>query len=541
MALSRDARLVARVKRGDSSAFEELHARHQPAILAFCRHLTGNREDAEDAVQHTFLAVYRRIVESDDVLELRPWLFAVARNRSLSLLRARRDRVVTNPDAATAFDGLAVEVERRQELRDLVCDMSRLPEPQRAALVLSQLDALSYREIGSVLEVPAEKVKALVFQARSSLASTREAREAPCFEIRSEIATARGSGLRRRLLRRHVGQCDGCREFEVSVLRQRRDLAILLPVAPSAGLGQAILEGALGREGATTTAGAGGAVAATGGVGGAGLAGTLASLAGGGAAKLAVVAVVAGGSAAGAVAADLPERIQSSAPVGASDRVEAGSHASAPQADEGGGTGAGAPRPLPDDGEPGREGPSADGEKGAGHSDATEAPTRDGEIGGENAAGNGVDDGAEDDGPEDDGAEDAPAVAEDNPADLPPGLAKRDELPPGLAKRDELPPGLAKGRGGDAPGNGNGGQGDGVAPGLDGGEQDNVGGGNGNGNANVDTGAGQGNGNAGGQGNNGGGQGGGNAGGQGNGNGNAGQGNSGGQANGNGNGNGNPH
>ncbi|HEX2070816.1 MAG TPA: sigma-70 family RNA polymerase sigma factor, partial [Thermoleophilaceae bacterium] len=259
---SRDARLVARVRRGDSSAFEALHARHQPAILSFCRHLTGNPEDAEDAVQHTFLAAYRRIADTDDEIELRPWLFTVARNRSLSLLRARRERVVEDPDEVTfPLDGLVAEVERRQELRDLVRDMARLPEQQRAALVLSQLDALSYREIGTVLEVTPEKVKALVFQARSSLMSTREARDAPCFEIRSEIASARGPGLRRRLLRRHVGQCDGCREFEVTVARQRRDLQVLLPVAPSVGLGQAVLGATLGRDGAGAGAGVGGAAA----------------------------------------------------------------------------------------------------------------------------------------------------------------------------------------------------------------------------------------------------------------------------------------
>lgn len=552
MALSRDARLLARVRRGDSSAFEALHARHQPAILAFCRHLTGSREDAEDAVQHTFLAAYRRIVESADEIELRPWLFAVARNRSVSLLRARRECDPADPDAAPAsFDGLAVEVERRQELRDLVRDMSRLPEAQRAALVLSQLDALSYREIGSVLEVPPEKVKALVFQARSSLASTREAREAPCFEIRSEIATARGSGLRRRLLRRHVGQCDGCREFEVTVMRQRRELAILLPVAPSAGLGPAILEGALGREGATATAGAGGAAAAAGGTGSGGLAGALAVLGGGGAAKLAVVAAVVGGGATGAVAADLPERIRATAAVGGADRAGAAGAVAGPRP---GGEGiAGEGRLEAADRRRRADGPGgAGGDKGSPRSNAIETASRDAGAGlpGKLAGGAAPDaELAEPDAA--DGGEPGSA-GDDDPPGLPPGLAKRDELPHGLAKRDELPPGLAKGGGppGKGQGHGNGGgKGNG-----NGGGQGNPGVGQGNGNG----GAGQGNGNpAAGQGN--GGSGGGQpadgdpgasqgdtapaptgAGpGNGGGNGNGGQGN--GNAGGSGQGNGNPH
>jgi RNA polymerase sigma factor (sigma-70 family) len=511
MALSRDARLVARIRRGDSSAFEALHARHQPAVLAFCRHLTGNLEDAEDAVQHTFLAAYRRIVDSPDDLELRPWLFAVARNRSLSLLRARR--AVPDLDAAPApFDGLAVEVERRQELRDLVSDMSRLPEPQRAALVLSQLDALSYREIGSVLEVPPEKVKALVFQARSSLASTREAREAPCFEIRSEIATARGSGLRRRLLRRHVGQCDGCREFEVTVMRQRRELAILLPVAPSAGLGPSILEGALGREGATATAGLGGAAAAaTGGVGSGGLAGTLAVLGSGGAAKLAVVAAMVGGGATGAVAADLPARIQATAAIGGADRADTAGEVAGPRVG-----GEDAPDEARPEGADGRG--RADGQGGAGpdkdspRSDATETASRDARVGLPGTLTGGAAPDAEMAEPDDPGAADGEepgpgtgpgSVGEDHPPGLPPGLAKRDELPHGLAKRDELPPGLAKGGGtsgksggqgqGNAGGNGNG---NGGGQGNPGAGQGKGNGGNGQGNGNPA--AGQGNGGSGG-------------------------------------------
>jgi RNA polymerase sigma factor (sigma-70 family) len=517
MALSRDTRLIDRAQRGDDAAFEQLHARHQPAILAFCRHLTGNLEDAEDAVQHTFLAAYRRLGESAETFEWRPWLFTVARNRCLTLLRARREHSLADPDIATTFDGLATQVERRQELRDLVRDMGRLPEPQRAALVLSQLDALSYREIGAVLDVAPEKVKALVFQARSSLASAREAREAPCFEIRHEIATARGAARRRRLLRRHVGQCEGCREFEVAVMRQRHDLGLLLPVAPSVGLGQAVFD-AIGRE--TTTAGGAGAAAAGGGVG-ASVGGTLAAFGLPGIAKLAVVAAVVGGGASGAVAADLPARVADAAPWRADDGVAVGERRVDPAASDGGSVDERAPDPRSiglerDDRDGGNGGTDGDEQSG----DDERALAADGD---EQALGN---DHGEDSG--------APPAQSDSGghATLPPGLAKRDELPPGLAKRDgDLPPGLAKrggapqsgpGNGAGTPSNGNGdgggpagqgngnagGQGQGQGQGSNGGGTQS--GGEGNGNA---GGQGQGQGNAGGQG-----QGNGNAGGQGNGN-----------------------
>ncbi len=63
-------------------------------ILAFCRHLLDDREEAEDAAQHTFLAAYNAIVSSDQPIQLRPWLFTIARNRCFSILRARREVAV---------------------------------------------------------------------------------------------------------------------------------------------------------------------------------------------------------------------------------------------------------------------------------------------------------------------------------------------------------------------------------------------------------------------------------------------------------------
>jgi RNA polymerase sigma factor (sigma-70 family) len=528
MAMSRDDRLVARARAGDDAAFEALYARHHPAVLAFCRHLTGNHEDAEDAVQHTFLAAYRQLAGADDEIELRPWLYTVARNRCLSLLRARRERLVAEPDAAThKFDGLTAEVERRQELRDLVRDLARLPEPQRAALVLSQLDALSYREIGAVLEVDAAKVKALVFQARSSLASAREARDTPCFDVRHEIATARGASLRRRLLRRHVGQCDGCREFEVAVRRQRSNLGSLLPVVPSAGLAGAVLGSDHGREGVAAAAGTGGAAAVAGGGGG-----MLTALGGAGLAKLAVVAAVVGGGAAGAVAAEVPQRVVGDGPSRTSadrggdvglDGNDGDGSAGSPSLESGGTPGDGRSRA---DGPGDRDLDSREGRVGAGN-DADTPVSGAGVEPGDPATGTG----------EDEAGDEGPASGDGPNAGLPPGLANRDELPPGLAKRDELPPGLAKRDGSGAkshgapagapPGqNGNGGDGRGAGtpaspPGQSGGGGQNgnggsPGGGNGNGGGNA------GNGNANGQGNGaqggaGGQQGGGN--GQGNGNG----------------------
>src|SRR5213076_3623436 len=88
-----DEQLVARVRAGDREAFEEIYERHATGLVSFCRHLLGSPEEAEDAVQHTFLAAHRAMLGDQRELHLKAWLYAIARNRCLSLLRARRERV----------------------------------------------------------------------------------------------------------------------------------------------------------------------------------------------------------------------------------------------------------------------------------------------------------------------------------------------------------------------------------------------------------------------------------------------------------------
>ncbi len=304
-----DQRLVAAVRAGDEQAFEQLHAYYRGMIFAFCRHLTGQREDAEDAVQHTFLAAYRQITESDRKINLRPWLFTVARNRCLTL-RERRVRLQSQRvDEDLAVGDLAEEVQRREDLRQLVHDLHGLPEPQRAALLLSELESLSHRQVAQVLDVPDARVKALVYQARSSLAATREARDVACWDVRQQLATLSGSALRRRLLRRHVHECSGCSEFEAAIARQRRGLAALLPAAAARSGWRALLgrgaEGAatgVGGTGAGSTAAGGGALA--GGVGG-----SLAGLGAPVALKLAAVVAVVGGGTMGVATGTVPAAV----------------------------------------------------------------------------------------------------------------------------------------------------------------------------------------------------------------------------------------
>jgi RNA polymerase sigma factor (sigma-70 family) len=223
-----DERLAALARCGDAGAFEALYDRPHAALLAFCRHMVGSREDGEDALQQTFLRAHRPLTAGQVPDKVRPWLFAIARNRCRTLLAARRDAAVPVDDLEPALDGLTDDVGRRADLRELVADLARLPEDQRGALVLFELGDLSHREIATVIGCPPEKVKALVFQARSSLIAEREARDTPCATIREQLEVGRAGALRRSSLRRHLRQCAPCTQYRLAVAQQRAGLALIL-------------------------------------------------------------------------------------------------------------------------------------------------------------------------------------------------------------------------------------------------------------------------------------------------------------------------
>ena len=163
------------------------------------------------------------------------------------MLRARRETLALDDVHEPSSDGLALadEVELGEELKDLLGDIARLPDDQRAALVLAELGDLSQQEIAATLDVRTDKVKALIFQAREALAGWRQARAVSCHEICEQLSTLKGSALRRAPIRRHLAVCPACTAFEAEVKHQRAALSLLLPVVPSVALKHSVLTAAL--------------------------------------------------------------------------------------------------------------------------------------------------------------------------------------------------------------------------------------------------------------------------------------------------------
>ena len=270
--LQSDERLIAMVRRGNHGAFEALVARYQSRLLAFCRHMLGSREDAEDVLQEVFAASFRAILADDRAINVRPWLYRIARNRSLNHLRRVQAIGVDSMDIHLSEGGASTadKAHKREEFRLLVADVQELPETQKTALLLREIDALSYEQIAEAMETTIPSVKSLLVRARVSLAEAAEARQLTCEDVREELGEV-AEGLRRSTApaRRHVRSCERCQGFKVQLRSTNKALAAVFPVAPLLLFKKALLAhfGMTASAGAGSAAGAAAAsVAATGGV-----------------------------------------------------------------------------------------------------------------------------------------------------------------------------------------------------------------------------------------------------------------------------------
>ena len=168
-----DDELVARFRSGDDAPFDEIHRRYHGALLAFARRmLNATGHDAEDVVQDAFIRAYRGLRVTDRPMTLRPWLYMIVRNRALDELRLPQRAGTFDDDFAlnaVPTADAAHCVEQRDEMRQLVAEIARLPERQRIALVLREFDGCSHVETAERLHTTVPATKSLIIRARSNL------------------------------------------------------------------------------------------------------------------------------------------------------------------------------------------------------------------------------------------------------------------------------------------------------------------------------------------------------------------------------------
>ncbi len=286
--LQGDERLIAMARSGNPGAFETIVDRYQGRLLGFCRQMLGSTEDAEDVLQEVFVNAYRAMLADEREINLRPWLYRIARNRCLNHLRKPTADAQESMDMVPAVEAssTAEKVHNREEFRQLLADVSKLPETQRSALLLREMDAMSYEEIAQAMETSVPSVKSLLVRARISLAEASQARQLTCGEVRLDLAEA-AEGLRKLSgpVRRHVRDCEDCADFRAQIRSNDKVLAALFPAGALIALkGFIVTKLGLGGAGTGSAAGAG-ATGAGAGATGAGAVGSVgAALSGGGAA-----------------------------------------------------------------------------------------------------------------------------------------------------------------------------------------------------------------------------------------------------------------
>ncbi|HET8978465.1 MAG TPA: sigma-70 family RNA polymerase sigma factor [Solirubrobacteraceae bacterium] len=232
--LTGEERLARLVGHGNEAAFTVLYQRFHQPVYRYCRSLVGNDTDAQDALQTTFTRALVALRDGRRDAPLRPWLFRIAHNESISLLRRRRPEQELADDPGSTVPSPHEVAEERARVKQLLSDLGALPERQRGALVMRELSGLSHEEIGHALGISVGAAKQTVLEARRSLQEFSEGRGMRCDEIQQIVSDGDRRALRGRRVRAHLRGCAGCAAFAEAVSTRRRDLLALAPALPPA-------------------------------------------------------------------------------------------------------------------------------------------------------------------------------------------------------------------------------------------------------------------------------------------------------------------
>jgi RNA polymerase sigma factor (sigma-70 family) len=172
-----DLELVERHRIGDVQAFDEIYARFETMVYNLALRLSGDPEDAADLTQETFLRVYRHLDRFEGRSALKTWIFRIALNHCRERLSRFRpqmqpiqdeteERGIALPDPHRGPEELAVAAD---ESRRVAAALTRVPATFREAVILRDLEGLSYQEIAEVLQVRVGTVRSRIARGRDQL------------------------------------------------------------------------------------------------------------------------------------------------------------------------------------------------------------------------------------------------------------------------------------------------------------------------------------------------------------------------------------
>ena len=266
--LRSDDQLLALFRAGSDEAFNTLHDRYKQRLFAYVRQMLASqsRQDAEDVLQDVFVRAFGALRADNRQVNVRAWLYRVAHNRCIDHLR----RPIPAPAdvfemSRTPLHDPLEDAQRREDLRRLVTDVGRLPEQQRSALLMREIDGMSYADLATALDVTVPAVKSLLVRARLGLVEAAEARSTDCAVIRQDLVAAYDRGVKASgRARRHMKECAGCREYRAALRSVRSSFAALTPGAGAAALAAKLFGIGGGSAAAGGAAATGGGAAATG-------------------------------------------------------------------------------------------------------------------------------------------------------------------------------------------------------------------------------------------------------------------------------------
>jgi RNA polymerase sigma factor (sigma-70 family) len=264
---SSDERLAKLIAQGNQQAFATLYERYHQQLYRYCRSIVRDDADAQDALQSTMLSALSALQESRRKAPMRPWLYRIAHNESISVLRRRPSVGDESVETISAVDASAEDrAGERARFALLMADLGHLPARQRSALLMRELSGLSHEEIAVALDTTEGTAKQAIFEARKALAEFEEGRAMECERVRRVISDGDGRQLRRRGLRAHLRECAGCRAFEAAIPRRTAELDAVVPVLAAPAAAALLAKVFAGGKGAVAGAGAaaGGGTAAGG-------------------------------------------------------------------------------------------------------------------------------------------------------------------------------------------------------------------------------------------------------------------------------------
>lgn len=254
--LSTDDTLVRRATGGDDDAYALLYDRYRVRLEAYCRGILRHDEDARDAAQNALAAAYQALRRGTHPATFRPWLFRIAHNEAISLLRRRRVSAELPETLPGGQRGPADALELREELTAVLDAVRALAPGARSALLLRELAGLEYPEVAQVLGTTPGGARQAVFEARVALQDDRVGRGTDCEVIRHELSVHDGRRRQSRQIRGHLRGCGSCRDWSRAQRQRRQRLALGSLPFPFAGwLGGAIGGLAGAGSGATLSSG----------------------------------------------------------------------------------------------------------------------------------------------------------------------------------------------------------------------------------------------------------------------------------------------